>query len=196
MCLLIGCGAPLPPASTLPPIASRAPTEAATSTLASSPTVRPTLKPTQAPTRRRLGLPAHGDQLSHLQPEPEPIAIGPFQPCSIPDQPPGKIIDLRVAPDGTLWIVTDESVGSLRDGQWTLHPEVKGTLAGFDAAGRTWLISEKGDRILAWDGADWTAYGEEAGWVEADPFSQFREGVATDKRGWVWLTAGQECARF
>ncbi len=83
--------------------------------------------------------------------------------------------------------MTEESVGSLRDGKWTLHPGVTGTLAGFDTAGRTWLISDKGDRILAWDGADWTAYGDEAGWVEADPFSLFREGVATDKRGWVWL---------
>jgi hypothetical protein len=112
---------------------------------------------------------------------------------SIPDQLPGKIIDLRVAPDGTLWIVTDESVGSLRDGKWTLHPGVKGTLAGFDAARRTWLISEKGDRILAWDGADWTPWWK-SGWTEAAPF-RFHESVATDKQGWIWLTAGEH-ARF
>jgi hypothetical protein len=163
--------------------------------VASSPTIRPTWRPAQSathtprPTRTR-------QPAATPAPEPEPIAIGPFQPVSIPNQPPGKIIDLRAAPDGTLWLRTKDSLGSLNDDAWTLHPEITGTLIGFDAAGRTWLISEKGDRILAWDGVAWTTYGEEAGWVETSPSYRFREGVATDKRGWVWLTAGESVRVF
>jgi hypothetical protein len=193
--VLIGCGTPPAPASTPHSIESRAPAETAVSTTASSPTVRPTQKPTLAATRTPR--PTRTLRPTVTSPaEPEPIEIGPFQPVSIPDQPPGGIIDLRTAPDGALWLKTTAGLGSLKDDRWILYPDIAGTLTGFDAAGHTWLISEMGDRILAWDGAAWTSYGEESGWTETAPVYRFREDVATDKRGWVWLTAGESVRAF
>jgi len=182
--LLASCGpAPTVTPSTVPTATSE-PTTAPMSTLL--PTTTPLLRPTSTPPPTLTADP-----------------IGPFVPLPPAEsQPPGNIHDWRVAPDGTLWLITSAGVGSLRQGTWTLHPEHGHIILGFDGAGRTWLTSKDGDSIAAWDGTAWTTYGSEAGWAPAGPvwpggpYATISEEIVTDGRGWVWLATQKDVRVF
>ncbi len=162
--LLAGCGpltdlAPtVSPTASLPSLPTDTPFLAATLT----PTVHATLRPTRAatstprptPTRRPTATP---------DPSTPPETVGPFLLFSSTGQPAGKVLDLRAAPDGVMWVNTQAGWASLYKNKWTLHAGTQNSvLAGFDELGRVWLVSEKGEAISAWDGARWTKYGPEA----------------------------------
>jgi len=136
-------------------------------------------------------------------PTPEAIQIGPFVPLENKDsQSFGEIYDLRVAPDGTLWLITSQGLSSFSDDAWTMHPDHGEIILGFDALGHTWVTTNDGETISAWDGEDWQIYGLESGWSpagpvwRAGPYATVSEEIITDERGWVWLATQGDVRRF
>lgn len=200
--LLAACGpATTMPAPTVPPSAAAAtqphptgtprPTRTAPPTRALLPTwtPRPTWTPTPQPTARPTSSPA---------PTESPVVEGPF--ALVPDspgRPAGTLRSLKVAPDGTLWLATEQGVGSFRDGAWTLHLERDAQLAGIDAAGRVYASLDGDTALAVWDGVGWAFYAAEEGWS-----APLRDGLAfgetpvIDARGWVWLAACEDVRSF
>ena len=169
-------------------VASYTPTAGAESTSESLPASTPTPQPTytQTPT-----------------PTPESVAIGPFVPLEYSNvQPMGEIYDLRVSPDGTLWLITSQGLSSFADDKWTIHPNHGEIILGFDTLGRAWVTTKDGEAISAWDGEDWQIYDLETGWTPAGPvwraapYATVSEEIITDQRGWVWLATQQDVRRF
>ena len=179
--------------TSLPPVVSP------TSTSTSPP---PTSTPTAIPTPTHAPIPTHTPVIPPT-PTPEPQPIGTFIPIPLAeDQPPGDIRDLRVADDGTLWVITREAVGSLRDGEWTTHQVPSGILLGFDGFGRVWVVDERGETISAWDGEVWTNYGPDEGWAptgrlfQEAGYGNISEGLVTDRDGSIWIATRDDVRVF
>jgi putative hemolysin len=125
-----------------------------------------------------------------------------FESYLLPQELSGPIEDWRVAPDGTVWLITGVGVGSLSAGVWTVHPKLGDLVLGFDEVGRTWVISAEGDQVAAWDTGGWTTYGPEAGWTPVGPvhvrgpYANVGEHLVTDERGQVWLVTAREVRAF
>jgi hypothetical protein len=119
-------------------------------------------------------------------------------------QPLARIYDLRVAPDGILWLVNSDGVWTFAGDVWTPHPfGGDSVLLGFDGQGRTWLISGEGETISVWDGVEWRTFRPEEGWTPlgvgiftVEPYNNVSEGIVSDKRGWVWLATRVDVRAF
>lgn len=144
-----------------------------------TPTPQPTPTPTQAP---------------------KAVLVGPFRSIvSVDEVLPGRVSDLRVAPDGTLWVASESGVASLSGRSWTVHfPDDLFLFAGFDSTARFWMVSEDGRTMLVWDGSDWRSYGEAQGWlpIQAPFFIRLGEDLVTDPLGRLWLTTYQDVRIF
>jgi ligand-binding sensor domain-containing protein len=109
----------------------------------------------------------------------------------------GTVEALHPAPDGALWLMTDQGVARLVDDTWDiLLTEFEGELAGVDAAGRIWTINEDASGISAWDGVSWTTYADDEGWT---PLTDWRRHVArgqSDELGRFWLATSQDVRVF
>jgi sugar lactone lactonase YvrE len=123
-----------------------------------------------------------------------------FQPlASFDGVLPGLLIDLEVSPDGTVWVVNENGVASLKGSKWTIHfPDVMLWLAGFDDSGRTWLINEAGTAVLSWNGSEWQVYGDMEGWLPIRSQQLLSQGddMVTDRAGRVWMTTFQDIRSF
>ena len=180
------------PATTLPPTAA-ATLPATTLPPTAVPTLPPT--PTAIPTRAPTRTPA-----PTVAPSATPLP-DPLRPVvAIEDVLPGAFRSLRPAPDGGLWLITDQGVAKLLDNVWTVHLSgFTGSLAGIDAAGRVWVVSEDAGTISAWDGAAWTDYGAEAGWLPIGLEDEwYRDAGWGQSDGWgrFWLTTSQDVRVF
>jgi streptogramin lyase len=96
--------------------------------------------------------------------------------------------DLTAAPDGTLWVVTDRSVASFRDGAWTTAPDFPGQPMAIEILpdGQVWVGSLT--KLARLDGDAWTAF----------PFQDERGGrytVGSEPRDLVAAPDGSIWAR-
>ncbi|MEA3339114.1 MAG: hypothetical protein U9R15_04025 [Chloroflexota bacterium] len=175
-------------APTFTPIPTRAPTITPTPTLA--PTFTPILR-TPIPT-----------------PILESATVGPFRSvAAVDDVLPGNFERLHASADGALWLITDQGVAKLVDDTWTTYlTDFVGALAGIDAIGRIWVVSEDTTQIAAlrqaqgaaWDGDSWTAYGADAGWTPI-PLKEWYGDVGwgqSDELGRFWLATSQDVRLF
>jgi hypothetical protein len=111
---------------------------------------------------------------------------------------PGTFEALVSNGDGALWLVTGEGIARLVDTTWTVYlAGFTGKIAGIDATGRVWVVSEDAARISAWNGREWTAYGVEAGWAPlTDDFYAYVRGGQSDSQGRVWFATSQDVRAF
>jgi len=95
----------------------------------------------------------------------------------------------------------------LEETAWVVYlSDYTGEIAGIDASGRVWVVSEGGDRISAWDGDSWTAYGADAGWTPitdtwywtavGDPGQRYARGGESDALGRLWFATSQDVRVF
>jgi hypothetical protein len=137
-----------------------------------------------------------------LPPTPTPISLLArfFEPlASFDGVLPGLVLDLRVSPDGILWVINEYGVASLTGSTWKVHfPDVTFWLAGFDGAGRTWLVNEPGTAVLSWNGSEWQVYGDREGWLPIHTHRLLLLGqeMVTDRAGRIWMTAYQDVRSF
>jgi hypothetical protein len=110
----------------------------------------------------------------------------------------GGIEELRGAPDGGLWAITAEGIARLADTSWSLYlSDYTGKLAGIDASGRIWVISEDASEISAWDGNSWTTYGADAGWTPlTESWYYYVSGGQSDALGRLWFATFQDVRVF
>ncbi len=169
--------AQVPPSPAATPIPTRSPTPTRT------PTNTP-IPPTPSPT-----------------PTPLPAVFRPV--AAVEDILPGESEHLYVAPDGGLWLFTDQ--GAARFSQDGTRPVVSttdvGTPVGVDAAGRIWAIGENHATISAWVGSAWTSYGAEAGWTplyedEAETWYRYVGWGQSDAAGRFWLPTSADVRFF
>ena len=160
---------PPSPSATAPPVPTATPLPTPTHTPPPPATATPTLVPTVTPLPGPL----------HL--------VG-----SIAELLPGGSARLYGAPDGALWLATDQSVVRLVDGVWnTFLADYTGSLAGIDAAGRALVVSEDGSTISAWDGVSWTTWGAADGWSPLADGWHVGHGQS-DGVGHFWLDTSQD----
>jgi len=104
------------------------------------------------------------------------------------------------APDGALWLITDEGVARMQDGTWHVYlTDFTGELVGIDAARRVWVVSEDTGEISAWDGTSWMAYGIGEGWQPVSlGGSRYRDmdWGKSDGMGRFWLATPQDVRLF
>jgi hypothetical protein len=112
---------------------------------------------------------------------------------------PGRIVDLRAGPEEVLWVLSESGVASLHGKVWTVHfSDEEFLLAGFDAAGRMWMVNEQGTAAWSWDGTVWQVFCETEGWtpVQTPASIHLGEDLLTDLSGRVWMTTGQDVRMF
>jgi len=118
----------------------------------------------------------------------------------IEDVLPGAFQRLHASPDGALWLITDQSVARVVDTIWTVClTGFAGTLAGIDASKRVWIVNEDTSEISAWDGASWTVYGADAGWLAIPLNDERGRDVGwgqSDGSGRFWLATSQDVRLF
>ncbi len=175
---------PLPPTAT--PEAD--PGSPATATPEAEPSIEPAGEPTGTPTGEPVG------------------PIGPFTPFSpAPDVSGDAIRELRVAPNGTVWLATDGAVLSLDGNTWTAHTSFDalrdGVIVGFNDVGRPWVAAANGDTIVAQGGAAWIEYGPDTGWTPAESmvrgrYASVSESSVTDREGRTWLVTEADVRVF
>ena len=193
-----------PRAAREPTLAPSTPTPAQTARPSSLPTSAPTAStpaatrtPTITPAPTETPVPTHTPTPTST-PIPLPDIFRPVVP--IAQVLPGDIERLQPAPDGGLWLVTDQGVAKLLDGTWTVQLSgFTGELAGIDAAGRAWVVSEDAGTISAWDGASWMDYGAEAGWLPIaleDEWYRDAGWGQSDGLGRFWLATSQDVRAF
>jgi ligand-binding sensor domain-containing protein len=106
---------------------------------------------------------------------------------------------LHASPDGALWLITDEGIARMQDEAWQIYlADFTGELAGIDAAGRVWVVSEDTVQITAWDGTSWTAYGAEEGWLPIPLEDGYRDVSwgQSDESGQFWLATSWDVRVF
>ena len=137
-----------------------------------------------------------------LPPTPTPVSLLArfFEPlASFEGVLPGLLTDLRVSPEGILWVINENGVASLKGSAWTVYfPDVILWLAGFDGAGRTWMVNDQGTAALSWNGSEWRIYGEREGWlpIRTQRLLLLGEEMVTDRSGRVWMTTYQDVRSF
>lgn len=111
--------------------------------------------------------------------------------------PSGEIYDLWVSPEGVLWVASSGGVFlHTASGFQTVYDQPLSRILGEDDAGRVWGLWPGGERIAAYDGSSWKAYGPNQGWY-APASDDFGDSLATDPQGYVWLaTGGDDLRRF
>jgi ligand-binding sensor domain-containing protein len=113
---------------------------------------------------------------------------------------PGDIERLQPAPDGGLWLVTDQGVARQVNSAWSIYLSgFTGSLVGIDAAGRIWATNEDASAISAWDGTSWTDYATEAGWLPiglGDEWYRDAGWGQSDGLGRFWLATSQDVRVF
>jgi hypothetical protein len=190
------------PAATPPPTttSSSIPTSKATLTNTPSPTNTP-FPPAPTPTPRPTRTP-------HPTGTPKPTLTPTLTPTPLPDifrpvipideESLGNSRELHTSPDGTLWLITEQSVARLLDDTWSVYlSDYAGHVAGIDATGRVWVISEDNSQISAWDGGSWTVYGAEEGWTPlADTWYHYASGGQSDAMGRLWFGTSQDVRVF
>jgi streptogramin lyase len=131
---------------------------------------------------------------------PESLLARFFEPlASFESALPGLLMDMRMSPDGILWAINENGIASLSGSAWRVYfPDVVLRLAGFDEAGRTWIMNEPGTAALSWNGSDWRIYGEGEGWLPIRSPNLFSHGeeMVSDPTGRVWMTAYQDVRSF
>jgi hypothetical protein len=138
--------------------------------------------PTISPTPPILGLPAGS----------------PIELVSVIGSPvPPVLFDLMVAEDETIWLMTDRTIARLQGDTWSVYLfDFPGELIGIETTGRAWFASPDGSQIFAWDGAGWSEYGPDQGWLPVGPDSTVRHGVLTDFLGHIWVATSLDVRRF
>jgi len=113
---------------------------------------------------------------------------------------PGAFQRLHASPDGALWLITDQSVARLVDDAWALYlTDFAGELAGIDASERIWIVSEDSSEISARDGASWTVYGADEGWLPIPLNDERYRDVGWGQSGGsgrFWLATSQDVRLF
>jgi hypothetical protein len=93
-----------------------------------------------------------------------------------------------VAPDGHLWLATGSGVFGWQDEEWEqIYEGMANRILGLDAGQRLWVLLDEGWRMGAYAEPDWSIYGPEQGWSQANA-----RQMLSDRRGWVWVNTGQD----
>ena len=94
------------------------------------------------------------------------------------------VYDVRVAPDGTAWVLTSNSVASFANDTWTVFQEGQGfngsrffSALALDANGRPWAAHSTG--VDVFENGAWTSF-------ESTDFNT-PESIAVDANGRTWL---------
>jgi hypothetical protein len=117
----------------------------------------------------------------------------------VDEAPSGTSKYLHASPDGALWLISDEGIARMQDEAWHIYlTDFTGELAGIDATGRVWVVSEDTTQITAWDGDSWTAYGAEEGWLPIPLEDGYRDvgWGQSDKSGQFWLATSRDVRVF
>jgi hypothetical protein len=163
---LVACGGEPTPSKPIPTVTT---TSTSTPTVAPTCTPIPTCTPTPTWIPTRTPMPTRTPTQVPLPTEtptadPLPDLFRPLIPLD--EVISGTAEHLHASPDGALWLITDEGIARMQDGDWHIYlADFTGELAGIDAAGRVWVVSEDTTQITAWDGATWTAYRTDGGWL-------------------------------
>jgi hypothetical protein len=163
------------PAPAFTPIPTCTPTLTPLPTRTPRPTITPTPRPTPTPLPEEIRRVTYVDAVIS-----------------------GTVEALQAAPDGGLWLVTEQGVARRTAGDWSVYlTDVTGDIVGIDAAGRVWVIGQDAEEIAAWNGATWTTYGADAGWV---PFERgwYPGGNwgTSDGQGRFWLPTSEDVRVF
>ncbi|NJD60467.1 MAG: hypothetical protein FIA98_13820 [Anaerolineae bacterium] len=180
------------------PLQTPAATPASSSTLIIPPTREPTS--TILPTQTLVFLP---EPTSTATPQPQEIPF--FQRVtSLTDHPLNPYMDLQVRAlaEGSLWIITNQSVLRWYDQKWEeILSESKDFLAAVDDSGRLWVLRQDMSKIDAWQAGKWMTYGAESGWT--DPVSSPTNWWApipwslyNDAEGTLWAPMARDVRAF
>ncbi|MCI0393782.1 MAG: hypothetical protein L0332_16060 [Chloroflexi bacterium] len=179
---------------TLGPSVTPPPTETASPTPATAVATTPAASPAP-PTHTPAG------QLTPVAPTTVTPAATITTPPNIPfqlaeDFPAGVIRQLWVAPDGALWVLTDEALYARGvDGWETLSLATPTLILDADRELRVWALFDEG-RTVAYlpSGGDWFSYGPLQGWTSQEPDyarMAYADEVTVDRLGQVWLADGR-----
>ncbi len=175
--------------------------------LVSQATVSPPVEATPTvplpPTMGPISTPTASQSLPDADtPTPPPRSIfGPFTEAPSGSLP-GAVDDVRAAPDGALWVGSDEGLSVLREGVWRPLSREPVIILGFDEASRAWTTDTSGDQVTVWSDQASRTFGAESGWapighVSRDvPYATVSDRLVTDARGWSWLVTNQDVRVF
>ncbi len=184
------------PTATRAPAPTATPTPTATGTATPAATPPPSFTPIRTATRTLTRTPTPTPRPTPPQ-EVTPIPDLLRQVVAIEDVLPGRFPGLRPAPDGTLWLTTDQAIARGIENTWTVVlAEYTGRLVGMDAQGRVWVVSDDTIEISAWDGASWTVYAADEGWIPLTDDWRVVRGGSSDELGRFWLTTSQDVRVF
>lgn len=127
-----------------------------------------------------------------------PVSSGPFKLFTYIDEVlAGSVSTLLAAEDGSLWLVSSQDVVKISGDEPVVFLEdYKGQLAGVDAAGRVWVVSEDTAQISTWDGQLWSAYAEADGWVPLAGNYGSVSGGQSDLQDRLWFATTQDVRVF
>jgi len=107
----------------------------------------------------------------------------------------GGVRAIAVAPDGTLWVVSDQGLTSYDGRQWSIHAEKDafggGTVQAFavDSQGKKWLGTDHG--LYSFDGSKWERYTKRDGLGD-----QSVTAIAIDTHGRKWFAGPERLTCF
>lgn len=150
-----------------------------------------------------------------LTPTPRPSATftSPALPSTVPPSPtlPGNVefyplpglpsgfIDLRVAANDSLWLLTSQSIITFQPatGAQTFLSDFSGVVLGMDNNQRAWTLANNGDTLAVWDGTIFSmVFTVQAGWESLAGFQPNARGFVADVAGNVWLALTRDVRRF
>jgi hypothetical protein len=131
---------------------------------------------------------------------PTPEVGGPFRRFPLPAGFPHETLTiLQASPDGRLFLRSGQTILVLAYEVWSIYlSDFSGTLVGLDSLGRAWVVDDSGSEIAAWDGNEWTTYGEAEGWALLEDYGDGRTetAIVSDDSDRVWLGTGQDVRKF
>ncbi|MCE1252003.1 MAG: hypothetical protein LWX83_00470 [Anaerolineae bacterium] len=149
-------------------------------------------------TELALSLPTQVDTPTAL---PTPRRLGDFESLMRKDNAPaGKLRDMWLAADETLWVTSDSGVYILQNQTWQqVLDRPANHIWGMDQGGRVWVLLEDGAAIVSFESLRPVVYGPDQGWAPLAPMMPYLRGVGdglvTDKKGNIWLATGQDDLR-